>query len=61
MCVTDLDLEIAEDEQATSPDPHPIGGRYAGVAWGLAERHDHREDQDAAGLAENGAAAARSR
>jgi len=45
MCPTDLDLdldlpEIAEDEQAPSPDPHPIGGQYAGVAWGLAERQD---------------------
>ncbi|MGO8888393.1 MAG: hypothetical protein ACLP8X_00450 [Streptosporangiaceae bacterium] len=43
MCPADLDLdldlpEIAEDEQAPSPDPHPIGGQYAGVAWGLAER-----------------------
>ena len=53
MCVTDLDLpEIAEDEQAASPDPDPIGGRYAGVAWGLAERH--------ADPAEAGAEAARS-
>ncbi len=64
MCVTDLDLEIAEDEQATSPDPHPTGGRYAGVAWGLAERHD--DDQDAtdhakADPAKAGTAAARSR
>ena len=32
----DLDLEIAENEQATGP--QPIGGHYAGVAWGLAER-----------------------
>ena len=47
MCTTDLDLdldvpEIAEDEQAPSPDPDPdlIGGQYAGVAWGLAERQD---------------------
>ena len=45
MCTTDLDLdldvpEIAEDEQAPSPDPHLIGGQYAGVAWGLAERQD---------------------
>ncbi len=42
MCPTDLDLnlpEIAEEEQAPSPDPHLIG-RYAGVAWGLAERQD---------------------
>ena len=42
MCVTDLDkdLDIAEDEQALRPGPHPmggphpLGGRYAGVAWG---------------------------
>ena len=60
MCITDVDLEIAEDEQATSPDPHPIGGRYAGVAWGLARRHDHRDDQDAADPAK-ARAAARSR
>ena len=33
---TDLDLELAEDEQATGP--QLIGGHYAGVAWGLAER-----------------------
>jgi len=59
MCITDVDLEIAEDEQATSPDPHPIGGRYAGVAWGLAERHD--DDQDATDPAKAGTAAARSR
>ena len=45
MCVTDLDLEITEDEQASGPGQHGIGGRPAGVAWGLAERHD---DQDAA-------------
>jgi hypothetical protein len=32
----DLELEIAEDERATGP--QPIGGHYAGVAWGLAER-----------------------
>jgi hypothetical protein len=38
MCVTDLDLDIAEDEQAFRPGPLPMGGRYAGVAWGLAER-----------------------
>ena len=31
----DLDLEFAEDEQA--PDELPVDGRYAGVAWGLAE------------------------
>jgi hypothetical protein len=42
MCATDLateldlELERAEDEQATGP--QPIGGHYAGVAWGLAER-----------------------
>ena len=41
MCATDLatdldlELEIAEDEQAAGP--QPIGGHYAGVAWGLAE------------------------
>jgi hypothetical protein len=45
MCPTDVDLdldlpEIAADEQAPSPDPHLIGGQYAGVAWGLAERPD---------------------
>lgn len=46
----DLDLEFAEDEQAPDehvldeqipdeqiPDELPVGGRYAGVAWGLAE------------------------
>ena len=40
MCPTDLDLDLdlADDEQA--PDPHPIDGQYAGVAWGLAERQD---------------------
>ena len=32
----DLELEIAENEQATGP--QPVGGHYAGVAWGLAER-----------------------
>lgn len=42
MCATDLateldlELDIAEDEQATGP--QPIGGHYAGVAWGRAER-----------------------
>jgi hypothetical protein len=41
MCATgfatdlDLELEIAENEQAVGP--QPIGG-HAGVAWGLAER-----------------------
>ena len=46
MCLTDLDLdldlpEITDGEEpALHPDPHPIGGQYAGVAWGLAERHD---------------------
>jgi hypothetical protein len=42
MCPTDLGLdlpEIAADEQAPSSGPHLIG-RYAGVAWGLAERQD---------------------
>ncbi len=40
MCATDLDLEleITEDEQA--PGPQAARGRYAGVAWGLAERAD---------------------
>jgi hypothetical protein len=55
MCATDLDLEIAEDEQAPGPGQHGIGDRYAGVAWGLAERHD---DEDAADPAEAGAEAA---
>lgn len=42
MCATDLatdldlELEIAEHEQAAGP--QPTGGHYAGVAWGLAER-----------------------
>ena len=38
MCATDLEpeLDITENEQATGP--QPIGGHYAGVAWGLAER-----------------------
>ena len=42
MCATDLatdldlELEIAEDEQAAGL--QPVGGHYAGVAWGLAER-----------------------
>ncbi len=45
MCLTDLELdldlpEIAEDEQVSSADPHPIDVQYAGVAWGLAERQD---------------------
>jgi hypothetical protein len=46
MCLTDLDLdldlpEITDDEErAPRPDPNPIDGQYAGVAWGLAERHD---------------------
>jgi len=44
MCLTDLDLdldlpEITDDEEQ-APGPDPIGGQYAGVAWGLAERHD---------------------
>ncbi len=55
MCATDLDLpEIAEDEQAASPDPDPIGGQYAGVAWGLAERRDGQADPAEAGPAEAG-------
>ena len=43
MCATelatdlDLELEIAQDEPAAGP--QPIGGHYAGVAWGLTERH----------------------
>ena len=56
MCVTDLDLEIAEDEQAPRPGQLGIGGRYAGVAWGLVERHD---DEAAAGRAGPTAAEAR--
>jgi hypothetical protein len=39
MCDTDLDLELelefAADEQL--PDEPAIDGRYAGVAWGLAQ------------------------
>ena len=31
----DLDLDFAEDEQL--PDEPAVDGRYAGVAWGLAE------------------------
>jgi hypothetical protein len=59
MRVTDLDLpEIAEDEQATSPDPDPIGGPYAGVAWGLAERRDGQADPAEAGPAAAGPAEA---
>jgi len=34
---TDLDLEFGEDEQL--PGEPAIDGRYAGVAWGLAETH----------------------
>jgi len=54
MCVTDLDpdLDIAEDEQALRPGPLPMGGRYAGVAWGLARRPDGRYAGVAWGLAE---------
>jgi hypothetical protein len=41
MCATDLDLdlepEIAEDEQATGP--QPASGQAPGVAWGRAEHH----------------------
>ena len=46
MCLTELDIdldlpEITDDEeQPPRPDPHPVDGRYAGVAWGLAECHD---------------------
>jgi hypothetical protein len=41
VCLTGLDpdLEIP-DAQAPRPDPRQIGGQYAGVAWGLAERLD---------------------
>ena len=41
MCLTDLDpdLEIP-GAQAPRPDPGQIGGQYAGVAWGLADRPD---------------------
>ena len=39
MYATDLDLElqleVAEDEQATGP--RPAGGQAPGVAWGRAE------------------------
>ena len=53
MCLTDLDLdldlpEIADDKQAPRPDPHPIDGQYAGVAWGLAERQDGPDAAEAA-------------
>jgi hypothetical protein len=50
MCATDLaidldlELEIAEDEQAAGP--QPIGGHYAGVAWGLAERSGRPAPRD---------------
>ena len=54
MCVTDLDLEIAEDEQAPRPGQPGIGGQYAGVAWGLVERHDDKAGR--AGHAEAGRA-----
>jgi len=44
MCTTDLDLDLPEitddEEQPLRAHPHPIGGQYAGVAWGLAERQD---------------------
>jgi len=41
----DLDLEFADDEHVPDehvpdeeiPDEFPVDGRYAGVAWGLAE------------------------
>ena len=40
MYATDLDLElqleVAEDEQATGP--RPAGGQAPGVAWGRAEQ-----------------------
>ena len=38
MCDTDMDpdLEFAEVEQVPD-DELPVDGRYAGVAWGLAE------------------------
>ncbi len=37
MCDTDLDLELefAQDEQL--PGDPSVDGRYAGVAWGLAQ------------------------
>jgi hypothetical protein len=51
MCLTDQDLdqdldldldldlpEIADDEEQARPEPHPVDGQYAGVAWGRAER-----------------------
>ncbi len=44
MCLTDLDLdrpEVADHEEQASgpePEPDPVDGRYAGVAWGRAER-----------------------
>jgi len=40
MCVTDLDLEIAEivdipeGEETPDPGPQPAGGHAPGVAWG---------------------------
>ena len=41
MCVTDLDLEIAEiaeiaeiPEDEETPGPQPAGGQAPGVAWG---------------------------
>ncbi len=42
MCATDLDLDLPEitDDEEQAPRPDPIGGQYAGVAWGLAERQD---------------------
>ena len=66
MCVTDLDLEIAEDGQARRPGRLGIGSRYAGVAWGLVERHDDEAaddpaEADHADHAAAGAGAARSR
>jgi hypothetical protein len=54
MCPTGLDLdlpEIAEDEQVPSPDPYSIDVRYAGVAWGLAERQDGPDAARPAGRA----------
>ena len=51
MCATDLDLElqleVAEDEQATGP--RPAGGQAPGVAWGRLgpEAEEAQETEDA--------------
>jgi hypothetical protein len=56
MCVTDFDLDrviaAAEDEQAPRPGRQLIGGRHAGVAWGLAEGRDDQDPADAAKAAD---------